>query len=182
MAHHEKRVVIIGAGAAGIAAGRHLVQAGVTNVTIFEASGRIGGRCWTMTEGSDAQYPLELGAGVLAVVGRLCMRKARQHRGQQPSASAAHLIPLLCAVALICVAKSSSTETGPALTSWSRRQACISRRLCAWAIYGEPQAAFEPVYAAKGHAELHQMLPGWAHATTRALLGSRQGCLLLPPA
>jgi monoamine oxidase len=54
-------VAVIGAGAAGIAAGRTLHQAGA-DVLILEARDRIGGRAWTTPV---AGFPLDLGAGWL---------------------------------------------------------------------------------------------------------------------
>jgi monoamine oxidase len=51
--------VIIGAGAAGLAAGRKLHDAG-QRILILEARNRIGGRIWTDTE--FAALPMELGA------------------------------------------------------------------------------------------------------------------------
>ncbi len=53
-------VVVIGAGAAGLAAGRQLAHAAV-KFTILEARSRIGGRAWT----SAAEFPLDLGCGWL---------------------------------------------------------------------------------------------------------------------
>ncbi|MBS0384520.1 MAG: FAD-dependent oxidoreductase [Proteobacteria bacterium] len=53
-------VAIVGAGAAGIAAGRRLVRAGVSLV-MLEARGRIGGRAHPVTH----EWPLDLGCGWL---------------------------------------------------------------------------------------------------------------------
>ena len=54
-------VAIVGAGAAGVAAGRALVGSGL-NFRLFEARDRIGGRAWTeVVEG----WPLDLGCGWL---------------------------------------------------------------------------------------------------------------------
>ena len=53
-------VVIIGAGAAGIAAGRRLARAGVS-FAILEARDRIGGRAYTV----EKTAPLDLGCGWL---------------------------------------------------------------------------------------------------------------------
>lgn len=54
-------VVIIGAGAAGIAAASHLHERDVSTV-LLEASPRLGGRAWTVQAGMDA---LDLGCGWL---------------------------------------------------------------------------------------------------------------------
>lgn len=55
---HE-RIVVIGAGMAGLAAANRLVQAGLS-VTVLESRDRIGGRIWTSRLWPDA--PLDLGA------------------------------------------------------------------------------------------------------------------------
>jgi monoamine oxidase len=54
-------VIIVGAGAAGIAASRRLQEAGRRNV-VLEARSRTGGRAWTMVA---AGFPLDLGCGWL---------------------------------------------------------------------------------------------------------------------
>ena len=51
--------VVVGAGAAGIAAARHL-RAGKARVTVFEASARVGGRC--VTDTASLGLPFDLGA------------------------------------------------------------------------------------------------------------------------
>ena len=52
-------VLVIGAGAAGLAAGRRLKEAGY-EVILLEARDRIGGRAWTNYD--MAPHPVELGA------------------------------------------------------------------------------------------------------------------------
>lgn len=56
-------VLIVGAGAAGLAAGRLLVEAG-KRVAIIEARTRVGGRIWTQHLASNVlpPFPVELGA------------------------------------------------------------------------------------------------------------------------
>src|SRR5512140_2165615 len=53
-------VVIIGAGAAGLAAAVRLAQKEYA-VAVFEARDRVGGRCWTLRAPS-VDVPIELGA------------------------------------------------------------------------------------------------------------------------
>lgn len=47
----QSRIIIIGAGAAGIAAACRLIEKGFQNVTILEAKNRIGGRIHTINFG-----------------------------------------------------------------------------------------------------------------------------------
>ncbi|MEZ4733418.1 MAG: NAD(P)/FAD-dependent oxidoreductase [Caldilineaceae bacterium] len=54
--------LIIGAGAAGLAAGRHLHDAG-QRILILEARNRIGGRIWTVNDFAD--FPIEQGAELI---------------------------------------------------------------------------------------------------------------------
>lgn len=54
-----RRIAVIGAGMAGLAAGRALAQAGA-DVTVYEARDRIGGRVWT--ERSWPGLPVDMGA------------------------------------------------------------------------------------------------------------------------
>ncbi|MFH7245558.1 MAG: flavin monoamine oxidase family protein [Spirulina sp.] len=55
----KKRIVVIGAGLAGLAAAREL-QGNGHDVVVVEARDRIGGRVWTSSKWADA--PLDLGA------------------------------------------------------------------------------------------------------------------------
>lgn len=55
----QHRVIIIGAGVAGLAAAYTLRKAGLQNITILEASNRIGGRVFT---NHDLGFPIDLGA------------------------------------------------------------------------------------------------------------------------
>ena len=54
----EVDVAVIGAGAAGIAAGRRLIAAGGATVLVLEARERAGGRAWTVEQNG---LPLDLG-------------------------------------------------------------------------------------------------------------------------
>lgn len=54
----EVDVAVIGAGAAGIAAARRLVEAGGASVVVLEARDRAGGRAWTVEPDG---FPLDLG-------------------------------------------------------------------------------------------------------------------------
>src|SRR2546426_540716 len=60
IAHRRVDALVIGAGAAGLAAARELSQAGLT-VTVLEARDRIGGRVFTVHDG-NSPLPIELGA------------------------------------------------------------------------------------------------------------------------
>ena len=55
-----RKVIVIGAGIAGIAAAKALTTAGF-NVTVLEARARIGGRMWT--DRTSMSVPIDLGAG-----------------------------------------------------------------------------------------------------------------------
>jgi monoamine oxidase len=54
----EIEVAVVGAGAAGLAAARRLMDAGI-DVIILEARERVGGRAWT--DSASSAYPIDLG-------------------------------------------------------------------------------------------------------------------------
>ncbi|KAG8318649.1 hypothetical protein J6590_001771 [Homalodisca vitripennis] len=56
---HHPKILIIGAGAAGIAAASRLIANNVNNITILEAENRIGGRIFTSEFGANT---VEVGA------------------------------------------------------------------------------------------------------------------------
>jgi len=62
MNHSDTEVVIVGGGAAGVAAGRRLQEAGI-GCLIVEARSRLGGRAWTVNDALDCA--LDLGCGWL---------------------------------------------------------------------------------------------------------------------
>jgi monoamine oxidase len=64
MPRARTRVVVAGAGLAGLAAARYLERAGA-HVTILEARDRIGGRVFTMREGFVRNQTAELGADLI---------------------------------------------------------------------------------------------------------------------
>ena len=71
-------VIIIGAGAAGLAAARDLATAGL-KLTVLEARGRVGGRILTWRD-ADAPGPIELGAEFLHGAAEETMRIAKAAR------------------------------------------------------------------------------------------------------
>ncbi|HEX8375747.1 MAG TPA: FAD-dependent oxidoreductase, partial [Geminicoccaceae bacterium] len=58
----DREVVVVGAGAAGLAAGRRLARAGV-DVLVVEARDRVGGRAWTVAPRPG--LALDMGCGWL---------------------------------------------------------------------------------------------------------------------
>lgn len=62
MAKSDTEVVIVGGGAAGLAAGRRLRQAAI-DCLVVEARPRLGGRAWTINDPSG--HPIDLGCGWL---------------------------------------------------------------------------------------------------------------------
>lgn len=61
----KKKIIVIGAGPAGLTAARHLQRQGC-HVTILEARGRIGGRVFT--DHSSLSVPVDLGASIITGV------------------------------------------------------------------------------------------------------------------
>lgn len=61
----KKRIIVIGAGPAGLTAARHLARQGMS-VTVLEARDRIGGRVYT--DRSSLSVPVDLGASIITGV------------------------------------------------------------------------------------------------------------------
>jgi monoamine oxidase len=78
MAKNEFEVVIIGGGAAGVAAARRLHEAGV-EALIVEARDRLGGRAWTFVDPSG--FALDLGCGWLHSADHNPWREIAEARG-----------------------------------------------------------------------------------------------------
>ncbi len=65
------RIAIIGAGAGGSSAAFYLSEhLQVAEVTIFEASGYVGGRAHTINALNDSRYPVEIGASIFVEANR----------------------------------------------------------------------------------------------------------------
>src|SRR5664280_699256 len=79
MTRSETEIAIIGGGAAGIAAGRRLREAGV-DCLLIEARPRLGGRAWTIVDASD--FALDLGCGWLHSANRNPWVKVAEEQGR----------------------------------------------------------------------------------------------------
>ena len=75
MANSIVEVAIVGGGAAGIAAGRRLGEAGI-QCLVIEARPRLGGRAWTIVD--RAGFPIDLGCGWLHSADRNPWREIAQ--------------------------------------------------------------------------------------------------------
>lgn len=58
--YRQPRIVVIGAGLAGLAAAKTLLESGFTDVTILEASDHIGGRVQSVQHGETTPVCLPL--------------------------------------------------------------------------------------------------------------------------
>ncbi|KAI0468208.1 prenylcysteine oxidase [Xylaria cf. heliscus] len=81
-ADHVKQIAIIGAGAAGSSAAYHLRkyanESGIPiNITVFEKTGRIGGRTLTVNVYDDPIEPIELGASIFVDVNYILSNATR---------------------------------------------------------------------------------------------------------
>src|SRR5438067_760968 len=74
----EVDVAVIGAGAAGIAAARRLVEAANVSVLVLEARERAGGRVWTVDAGG---YPADMGAEWLHSADRNVLARLAERLG-----------------------------------------------------------------------------------------------------
>jgi monoamine oxidase len=75
----EPRIVVVGAGLAGLTAAYRLRQAGLSP-TVYEASDRIGGRCWTI-RGAFADGQIAEHGGELIDTGHIEIRQLSQELG-----------------------------------------------------------------------------------------------------
>jgi monoamine oxidase len=78
MARSEFEVVIVGGGAAGIAAARQLFDANIEAILV-EARPRLGGRAWTISD--DFHFPIDLGCGWLHSAERNKWREIAEAQG-----------------------------------------------------------------------------------------------------
>jgi monoamine oxidase len=75
----DTEVVIVGGGAAGIAAGRRLADAHI-DCLVVEARQRLGGRAWTVDDGTG--FPIDLGCGWLHSADRNPWQDIAQAQGR----------------------------------------------------------------------------------------------------
>ena len=75
------RIVVVGAGLAGLTCAYRLKQAGYT-ATVYEASNRVGGRCWTIDDPNDfAEGQIAEHGGELIDQGHTVIRQLAQELG-----------------------------------------------------------------------------------------------------
>jgi monoamine oxidase len=79
VASSDTEVVVVGGGAAGIAACRRLKDADI-DCLLIEARARLGGRAWTI--GDDPRSPIDLGCGWLHSADRNPWRKIAEAQGR----------------------------------------------------------------------------------------------------
>ncbi|KAF1956856.1 Prenylcysteine oxidase [Byssothecium circinans] len=78
----QKRVAIIGAGAAGSSSAYHLAQNALeanipTKIDVYERDAHIGGRSTTINAWNDPRYPVELGASIFVAVNHILVNASR---------------------------------------------------------------------------------------------------------
>lgn len=78
MANDDVEVVVVGGGAAGIAAAQRLCRASI-RALVVEARGRLGGRAWTVT--AESGFALDLGCGWLHSADRNPWRRVAEEQG-----------------------------------------------------------------------------------------------------
>jgi monoamine oxidase len=78
MSGGDVEVVVVGGGAAGVAAARRLCQASI-DCLLVEARPRLGGRAWTVIDGSG--FTLDLGCGWLHSADRNPWRRVAEEQG-----------------------------------------------------------------------------------------------------
>jgi monoamine oxidase len=115
MAKDEFEVVVIGGGAAGVAAARRLHEAGV-EALILEARDRLGGRAWTIEDSSG--LALDLGCGWLHSADRNPWREIAEAQGMPIDRTPP---PWTRAYAQTGFPKSEQTAFVEALMSFRRR-------------------------------------------------------------
>ncbi|XP_063709329.1 spermine oxidase-like [Culicoides brevitarsis] len=76
-AENDQKIVVIGAGASGLAATAKLLEHGYRNIVILEAEDRIGGRVWTVNNGDKL---VEMGAQwIMGETGNILYEMAKKH-------------------------------------------------------------------------------------------------------
>jgi len=95
VASSDTEVLVVGAGAAGIAAGRRLMDAHLDCIVV-EARPRLGGRAWTMR--GHSEFPIDLGCGWLHSADRNPWRDIAEAQGasidKTPPPWSRHSVPI----------------------------------------------------------------------------------------
>jgi monoamine oxidase len=164
----QPRVVVVGAGLAGLTAAYRLKQAGCT-AAVHEGSDRIGGRCWTI-RGVFADGQIGEHGGELIDQGHTAIRQLAQELGL-------NLDNLL---------QGEQNGSEPAYyfdgAPYPVRQATLDLRDVWQKLHSDLSAASYPTlynsYTARGYALDHMSIVDWINESVPGGIGSRLGQLL----
>jgi len=164
----QTRVVVVGAGLAGLTAAYRLKQAGVT-ASVHEGSDRVGGRCWTI-RGAFADGQIGEHGGELIDQGHTAIRQLAQELGLQ----------------LDNLLQGEQNGSEPAYyfdgAPYPVRQATLDLRDIWPKLHSDVSAASYPTlynsYTARGYTLDHMSIVDWINESVPGGINSRLGQLL----
>ena len=164
----QSRVVVVGAGLAGLTAAYRLQQAGV-NASVYEGSDRVGGRCWTI-RGAFLDGQIAEHGGELIDQGHTALRQLAQQLGLQ----------------LDNLLQSEQNGAEPAYyfdgASYSFRQATLDLKAVWQKLHSDVSAASYPTlfdsFTQRGYELDHMSIVDWINESVPGGIDSKLGQLL----